>query len=175
MDPGILLLAPPPPGAGDAFRDKIQAIESELDTIWHKGRARGGWRSKEPFDKVEPKLKARIKWLLKRRDCLLHGRDWEVEIVTPDPRRPGRCFAVAIEPRTVAPPASTTDPESPVVFAMPSASELAYELRVPLEHVETALPRCPPSMHTAEKVRAWVLMASDTMAKIDASRSGGAA
>lgn len=77
---------------------RIRAIEAELDLTWP------GWRERLPFHRVEYNVKARIKWLLKRRVLLSTReggvpcpRDWEV-IVVRDGTDPKKCYAHPVVP-----------------------------------------------------------------------------
>lgn len=67
-------------------------LERELDAIWP------GWRRYEPHAEVAPELRARIQWLLKRRELLwVQGRDWGVHLAE-RADRPGRVYAHPVEP-----------------------------------------------------------------------------
>ena len=75
-----LLATPNPPKPFEslppAFQKRIKELEGELDRI-HPGW-RDTRREARRFDDKPPEQIYRIKWVLKRRDLLLHGHDWAV-------------------------------------------------------------------------------------------------
>ena len=147
------------PDPSAPFRPTITAYEAELDQLLPASRPRGGWRKGEPFAAEPPQTIRRVKWLLSRRSNLLAGRDWPVEIVTPDPRAPRKCFAVPQEPIAVEGVDDPRNPASPLaapVWSPPPAAPLALALRVPLATVERALTVLPDTHRTDEGVSAWV-------------------
>lgn len=104
------------------IRAKIAAIDAELDTI------HPGWRQKQRFDQAAYDLKARIKWLLKRRSLLGSRdrglpapRDWAVLIV-PDGKRKGQCYAHPVTP-VEGPREVTREPPPVHLTSTPTVSE----------------------------------------------------
>lgn len=95
---------PIPDDLPDRYRAVVLAYDGELDQI------HPGWRRKQPFGELEYDDLARVKWLLKRRELLLHRRltgpgqsvpaprDWTVKIL-PTPADPRQCFALPIDPQ----------------------------------------------------------------------------
>lgn len=61
---------------GTPYLETLEAVEESLDQTWPD------WRYYAPFGGVEVDHAKRIKWLLKRRDLLLQGRDWGVLLVS---------------------------------------------------------------------------------------------
>lgn len=106
-------------GARDpALADAVLSYETELDALHPK------WRlapSKEAsFDHLPLDYKKRIKWLLKRRDLLLHTtggvsdpRDWQVQ-VTESLKKRTACFAHPVPPSAGSTANPTEPPESPL-------------------------------------------------------------
>jgi hypothetical protein len=115
------ITAEPPPDTPPAVAALVLAYEAELDQV------HPGWREYEPFGHLDYDALARVKWLLKRRQLLLHReaapggktraspRDWKVQII-PSPNNPRMCFAHPIIPQAVR-RSITTDPP-PVGFAL---------------------------------------------------------
>ena len=141
--------------------DTVAAYEAELDQLFPPTRPKGGWRKGEPFIAEPLPTLRRLKWLLKRRDLLLSGRDWEVELVTPDKRNPRKVFAVPQEPPEAQEQDDPRNPRSPLAvrWVPPNAAALALELRVSLDRVEAALATLPESHRTDAGVRAWIVSA----------------
>jgi hypothetical protein len=134
---------------------EIATLEAELDKLWGASRPKGGWRAREPFDKAEIPTLRRVKWLLKRRVSIMAGRDWPVEIVTPDPRNPRRCFAVAREPAGTGDLGDPRNPVSPVAWHPPASTALVFELSLPLSTVERALAEVPAPFRSDDGMRQW--------------------
>lgn len=110
---------PIPDDLPDAARRMVLAYDGELDEL------HAGWRQREPFGALPLGHLARVKWLLKRRELLLFRvgseessrpapRDWTVKIV-PSPSDPRQCFAVPVDPATVAPALREITTEPPRV------------------------------------------------------------
>jgi len=98
---------PIPDDLPEATRRMVLAYDGELDGL------HAGWRQREPFGALPLGHLARVKWLLKRRELLLYRtgpegasapapRDWIVKIV-PSPADPRQCFAVPVDPASMAP------------------------------------------------------------------------
>ena len=101
---------------------RVVQLDAELDATWP------GWRTCVPFHRVDYALKARIKWLLKRRSLLLtrvdgspSPRDWDVLVVR-DGRDPTRCYAHPVQPVLDGFPAVTREPPS-LLTIQPTDSE----------------------------------------------------
>jgi hypothetical protein len=150
------------PGRPARIVTMITEIEQELDLTWP------GWRAKQPFDGVEYDRLARIKWLLRRHSLLTYEergvpcpRDWRV-IVLRDAKNPTKCYAHPVVPENTAPDI-TGDPPSVVEMPgaesapLPSATELAFKHKLPLEHVETALQLVPSPVPPGLDVVALVI------------------
>lgn len=145
------------PGRPPHILAKIGEVEQELDFTWP------GWRQRQPFAELDYDRLARIKYLLKRHALLTYEqggvpapRDWGV-IVVRDKANPSQCYAHPIVPDR--PLTGDVGEPPPVVHVepapLPSASELAFAHRVPLEHVEAAmaaLPPLPPGVDPVELV-----------------------
>ena len=92
----------------------VLGYDAELD------QTHPGWRTHQPFPHLGYEAAARTKWLLKRRELLLHReggrpapRDWTV-LVVPDPT--GRkCFVVPQDPAHTARPEREITSEPPRV------------------------------------------------------------
>lgn len=118
---------PPPADTPPEVAKLVLAYEDELD------RLHAGWRRYEPFAHLDYDSLARVKWLLKRRQLLLHRewipgrngmpavsraapRDWKVRII-PSPKSPRMCFAHPVIPEAFR-RAVTDDPPSPLGLAL---------------------------------------------------------
>ena len=128
-------------------------LEAELDLVWP------GWRWRQPFTDLPFEHAARVKWLLLRHKLVSAGTDYPVKIVL-DPNRPGKCYAQPVYPDAggvlpcVPEPARVGPWTAPGgVLARPSASLLAFRLRLPVEVVEGALEAMPQGTPDPE---AWV-------------------
>ena len=114
---------PPPADTPPAVAELVLAYENELDAL------HPGWRRYEPFAHFDYDSLARVKWLLKRRQLLLHRewtagrngsaptsraapRDWKVRII-PSPKSPRMCFAHPVIPEAVR-RTMTDQPPSPI-------------------------------------------------------------
>jgi hypothetical protein len=96
----------------------VRGYEAELDALWPP------WRDPDAkvrrFKQLEYDTLARLKWLLKRRDLLLHQdhgiatpRDWVVKIV-PSRSNSRMCFAHPIIPAASVHREVTSEPPSPL-------------------------------------------------------------
>lgn len=153
---------PPQPNPAHPFAEQVAALDTELDSVWP------GWRAKQPFGRVEIDRKARIKWLLKRRQLLVACRDWKV-LIRYDPRNPLQCYAHSVPPAadTLMLPNSQHPPAMvrPLYGKPVSAPHLAASCRLPLEAVEAALAEKPPHVRDA---RTWVIEWTEARVKAQA-------
>jgi hypothetical protein len=144
----------PWPGRPAPIVALIREVEDELDLTWP------GWRTKQPFAHLDYDRLARVKWLLKRHSLLTYEqdgvpcpRDWRV-IVVKDAKNPTKCYAHPVVPQATAPdtntePARVVEIPSAPPEPLPSATEIAFKHKLPLEHVEAALslvPVVPPGV-----------------------------
>ena len=100
----------------------VARMEAELDLMWP------GWRTCVPFHRTDYAIKARIKWLLKRRSLLLtrvdglpSPRDWDVLVVR-DGQDPTKCYAHPVQPVVAQLEAVTREP--PPVVTLQSTDTL---------------------------------------------------
>ena len=148
---------------------KIREVEDELDLTWPE------WRAKKPFGDLPYDHLARIKWLLKRHSLLTHEehgipspRDWRV-IVVPDAKNPSKCYAHTILPErdpygAAGEPARLVEIPSTEPAPLPSATDLAFTHRLPLEHIETALQLVPVPVPAGLDVATLVVQIARTLA-----------
>ena len=141
------------------YTDKIAAYEAELLRMFPKGKA----TAMRAVLASPPAVLHRYKYVCKRLEVLRKGLDIEVDVWV-SPVNPKRCFArrVAEPPAERAP---STEPE-------PSATDLAFELHVPIETVEIALARRPASLDPRH-LREWVLTVHDTVKSAAATAPPG--
>ena len=110
---------PIPDDLPDTVRAVVLAYDGELDEL------HPDWRQRAPFGALPLNALARVKWLLKRRELLLYRegsetssrpapRNWIVKIV-PSPADPRQCFAVPVDPASMAPQLRTITTEPPRV------------------------------------------------------------
>ena len=141
----------------------VRDYERELDAVHPKWRSEK--RQERRFDHFPVERLERVKWLLLRRQLLLHQehgqpvpRDWEVRLVR-DRMNQAKVMAVPTLPATPQPRAEIGGEPPPVVvvrtYPMPNPIALAERLGVPLERVESALRDRPPSEEPEAWCRAW--------------------
>jgi len=127
------------------FLEMVREYEEEMDGLWPHWRKPPGKQPAAPdwpFEKT-----ARFKWLLKRRELLLCGRDWAVRIHR---HATGRPFCVpfeaepGLEPRREHPKAPKPWRSTLAASEGPSlATVLARETGQPLEAITTLLTQLP--------------------------------
>ena len=147
----------------------IAEVEQELDLTWP------GWRAKQPFGGLPYDHLARVKWLLKRHSLLTYEergipcpRDWKV-IVVRDAKNPSKCYAHPVVPENpvagvAGEPARLVEIPSAEPAPLPSAPDLAFAHRLPLEHVETALQLVPTPVPAGLDVATLVVQIARTLA-----------
>ena len=156
-DPAPATTAGAPPTADST---EFAGIARELDAVWPDWRSPD--RQKRRFDSAAYPAKARIKWLLKRRELLQKGLGaWTIKIVPDTGNPPTTCFAHPIPPRVESRYETTDEPPSPLVaraavaVVVPPAPELAKELGLALADVQAALAARPGGADPGQWVRDW--------------------
>lgn len=91
----------------------------------------------------------RVRWLLKRRQHLMGGHDYDIMIID-SPRRRGHVLMVSHTGRTLDPAHSTIPPKVTAMASRehsgaPTPLQVSLQLGVSLEAVERAMEGCPAS------------------------------
>lgn len=138
------------PAPVNPFAVKLAAVEAELDRLHPR------WRKGAPYDHLPVDTLRAVKVALKRASRLRKGVDAEVDLITPDPKKPQRCFAISREVTDGIVAQVVRSADAPVPFVAPDPSLLAFDLRLPLERVEAALARMPDAYRRDGGPAEWV-------------------